>query len=753
MSELSGGSIGDQPDAISLSTGQPTTTTTAAILTASSPIASSVADERSPRDPGSSETGAPALSHADSEGTVANVGSLGAHDHSGPLQGLPSDTERFPTRSGGAAQPRSMAGPSEEASFLVSKDADAMNSLAGREPPPFYSIQTAGLDTEKNIKMAHFLTPTKPIRQRRGHATNEDEDDADSVSDQDLAPLPNPLSSTTTRDPLRKRSNRSQNFTPQTTFGVSVVTPAHRSSTPTPGERGGFGDHDAIHPMTSPHGLLSPSKSVLVFDVEPVEDVEGGFSGWGSVVWIDDLWDEKTFLARLGATGDGEAGEGGDGKHGKKKEVEHAKIGQWTATAIAANDLMGSILYTIGVTTSAAGKFAPISLLLVCMSLFVFRKVIQEVGVTVPMNGGSYSAMMLFSNKVVAAIVACCTLLDYVATAVVSAASASAYASSELGRIDTFWVTIAILTFFSILTMFGVKESSKVSLGILLLHVVTIVVVAVTTLVQLFTTASRGSSGGFWETTLGRNLVAPSSSGSVAGDIFFGYCVGMVGVTGFEASINYVEEQLPGVFPKTLRNMCYLVLFCNPIMSILALSILPIQTIVANSDVVISLMAAAATTDTNMPEGYIRATARSSMGWLTTMVAVDAIMVIGGGVLTAYVGLCGLIEVMALDNILPPFLLYRPPRLKATLTRPTDDPNDLTLARYATDASLPATRAPKLPASPHFSTSASTKTRPLIPLSFLLLCVLLYAIVGGRTALLGLVFSMAFLSVLGSFVA
>ncbi|KAI8838369.1 amino acid permease-domain-containing protein [Chytridium lagenaria] len=658
-----------------------------------------------------------------------------------------------------------------EESYLTSEKSDAglasiLVNRTAAAPGTGISDMNAAIDK----KRAPFSTPPA-MRNRKSHR-------GDGVYDDNGEPLSMSKQSQP-RLPLYARSGQKSthgNNGLQTSFGVTVVTPAtllhppvtgarRRASSPTPPDRRhqpdmneslahqfedndeDLEDRDAIQSYSP--GLMSGSRSILFFDDEPVKDVEGGFSGWGSVTWIDDLWDEKSFMARLGVGG-GEKKSDSEPGHGGHKDEGHAKIGQWTATAIAANDLMGSILYTVGVTTQAAGKFAPISLMLVCISLFVFRRVIQEVGVTVPMNGGSYSAMMLFSNKVIAAIVACCTLLDYIATALVSAASASAYASSEFGSISTFWVTLAILFFFSILTMFGVKESSKVSLAILLLHVATIITVAIAVLVSLFSGLTSGGGVGFGDSVLGRNVASPSRSGSVFTDIFFGYCVGMVGVTGFEASINYVEEQAPGVFPKTLRNMCYLVLFCNPILSILALSILPIPTILANSDVVISVMAAAATTHKNIGEDYVRDAATKTLGWLTTIVAVDAVIVLCGGVLTAFVGVCGLIEVMALDNILPPFLLYRPPRIKAQCRRP--DTDDLSLQRFATDASLPTTRAPKLPSSPHF-TQSSSKSRPLIPLSFLLLCTLLYVIVGGSTTLLGLVFAMAFLSVLASFVA
>lgn len=45
----------------------------------------------------------------------------------------------------------------------------------------------------------------------------------------------------------------------------------------------------------------------------------------------------------------------------------------------------------------------------------------------------------------------------------------------------------------------------------------------------------------------------------------------MLGVTGFETSSNFVEEQAPGVFPRTLRNMWTCVSIYNPLLVLLAL--------------------------------------------------------------------------------------------------------------------------------------------------------------------------------------
>lgn len=48
-------------------------------------------------------------------------------------------------------------------------------------------------------------------------------------------------------------------------------------------------------------------------------------------------------------------------------------------------------------------------------------------------------------------------------------------------------------------------------------------------------------------------------------------------LAGFETSANFVEEQAPGVFVKTLRNMWFAVAFFNPVLSLLALFVLPLE--------------------------------------------------------------------------------------------------------------------------------------------------------------------------------
>jgi amino acid transporter len=47
--------------------------------------------------------------------------------------------------------------------------------------------------------------------------------------------------------------------------------------------------------------------------------------------------------------------------------------GEWRATSIAGNDITSSCLYVAGIATMAGGKFAPISLLIVAIVLYLFR--------------------------------------------------------------------------------------------------------------------------------------------------------------------------------------------------------------------------------------------------------------------------------------------------------------------------------------------------------------------------------------------
>ena len=116
--------------------------------------------------------------------------------------------------------------------------------------------------------------------------------------------------------------------------------------------------------------------------------------------------------------------------------------------------------------------------------------------------------------------------------------------------------------------------------------------------------------------------------------------LGVVGVTGLETSANYVEETRPGVYQKTVKDMWVAATLFNPLIAFFALGVCTNEELYAHpNDLLVVMGQTAAGT------------------WLAKLVAVDAIIVLAGGVLTAYVGVGGLMKRLALDRCIPGFFL------------------------------------------------------------------------------------------------
>lgn len=330
------------------------------------------------------------------------------------------------------------------------------------------------------------------------------------------------------------------------------------------------------------------------------------------------------------------------------KEKPHHLLGQWTATAISGNDITSSVLYMGGLCIAAAGPFAPISILLVVALLYLFRNVYTEVVTALPLNGGAYNALLNTTSKLMAALGGTLTCLSYVATAVVSADSAAQYLASLVPQAPQFWIPIMILALFALLNLLGLSESAVVALIIFIFHCATLTVLL---FVCVGYCIEHGApllvSNWRWDTI--------NSFGSPFQLIAYGFGAALVGVSGFESSSNYVEEQAPGVFRKTLRNMWLVVGFFNPVLCFLAICMLDVREVqrralnscLYNCDPLLSQMGQVA-------GGY----------WMHLLIGVDATLVLSGSVLTSYVGVGGLMRRMALDRCFPAFLLLQNPITK-----------------------------------------------------------------------------------------
>ncbi|EGZ14182.1 hypothetical protein PHYSODRAFT_286763 [Phytophthora sojae] len=296
--------------------------------------------------------------------------------------------------------------------------------------------------------------------------------------------------------------------------------------------------------------------------------------------------------------------------------------------------------YTASSVAAKSGKLMPIPLLLVSAVLFFFRFIYEEVVTAIPMNGGTYNALLNTTSKRTAAVAACLSILSYVATGVVSATSGVRYLNNQVD-IPIVGSTIILLGAFAVLAVIGITESSRVAVGIFLHHIVVLFILFVSCVVygvQHPHVFKDNMHAGYPEVDFAGSML----DGNVFTAIFFGFGASMLGITGFESSSNYVEEQQPGVFRKTLRNMWALVTFFNVGLGAGILAVLPLEGkggIYASSDDLLAMVG------------------REAVGsWFETWICIDAFIVLSGAVLTSYVGICGLVRRLSTDRVLPAFL-------------------------------------------------------------------------------------------------
>ncbi len=316
----------------------------------------------------------------------------------------------------------------------------------------------------------------------------------------------------------------------------------------------------------------------------------------------------------------------------RQSTTEHKRGGltQLPATAICGNDITSSCLYVSALAIMQAGQWAWLAVLIVAGVLFLYRKIYVEVVGALPLNGGAYNALLNTTSKSLASMAACLTLLSYMATAVISASEAMHYTQNLWHGLPVIPGTIVLLAIFMMLTIVGIREVSQVAVVIFITHLSTMALLIVTG--ALFV-AFNGLD------TLWANFAFPTERGLVPA-IFFGFAAAMLGISGFESSANFVEEQAEGVFPKTLRNMWIAVSVLNPAMVFLALALIPIPEVADHQEALLAHV------------GLL-----SGGNWLAGLVSVDAALVLSGAVLTSFVGVSGLLRRMTLDRCLPQFFL------------------------------------------------------------------------------------------------
>jgi len=315
------------------------------------------------------------------------------------------------------------------------------------------------------------------------------------------------------------------------------------------------------------------------------------------------------------------------------KEPSHSntkKLSQLASTAICGNDITSSVLYVSALCIVYAGQYAFIALLIVGVVLFFFRKIYGEAVGALPLNGGAYNILLNTTSKGNASLAACLTILSYMATAVLSASEGMHYLHSVFPFFPVIIATMVILTIFLFLTIGGISESATVSIVIFIIHLSVLLILIGSCIYYVI---ANGLS------LANINFHSPLKT-SISTAIFLGFSTAMLGITGFETSANFIEEQQPGVFPKTLKNMWILVTVINPVIALLAVCIIPLDIIPGHEAAFLSYMGT-----------------QTAGSWLALIVSLDAALVLSGAVLTAFIGVNGLMKRMTLDRIFPQALL------------------------------------------------------------------------------------------------
>lgn len=332
---------------------------------------------------------------------------------------------------------------------------------------------------------------------------------------------------------------------------------------------------------------------------------------------------------------------------------DKAKLGELFATGVAGNNITSSCLYVIALAAIPAGKYTPIALLFISFVLYLFRSIYEESIMAFPVNGGTYNVILNVVSKKWAALAACLTMLSYVTTAVISSSSAIAYLFSYSGQPDQ-WIlivsTIGLLTLCALLNLWGITESAFVSCFLFTFHVLTMSVLIITSLAKAFSDMPEAPNG---KNMMEYNIYDTNPPHNIFTALFYGYSSGLLAISGFESSSNFVEQQEPGVFPKTLRNMWAVVSVMNVSLAVLAMCLLPMD----------GGHASVSDSDTIPGQGESGALL-AMMGkvaagsWLELWVILDAALVLTGAVLTAFVGYTGVTTRMAMDSLMPEMLVH-----------------------------------------------------------------------------------------------
>lgn len=312
-------------------------------------------------------------------------------------------------------------------------------------------------------------------------------------------------------------------------------------------------------------------------------------------------------------------------------------LGQFTAAALAGNAVLGSVFYAFPAVIVVAGVFSPICLFVATLILFLWRPIMVELASALPISGAPYTYLLNVSTKGLAVVGSSLLVLDFASTSIVSSATAAEYLAGEVALPFPSWVlAVMVLILFTAVSLFGVRESARIALSVLGLHVLTMTALVLASVVHWVRTGN-GQLKSNWAQGMTEN--AGTSISGILKQVYYGVCLGMLGLTGFECTPSYISRIKEGRFPAVFRNLHIPAIIFNTLLMLLVVATIPLDLIRGGANVLSVLGETVAGK------------------WLRIWIVADAFIVLCGGTLTGILSACELLEQLSQHRVLPKIFL------------------------------------------------------------------------------------------------
>ncbi|MEB3236880.1 MAG: APC family permease [Candidatus Sericytochromatia bacterium] len=309
----------------------------------------------------------------------------------------------------------------------------------------------------------------------------------------------------------------------------------------------------------------------------------------------------------------------------------------WLAAGLVGADIGTSVFYSTGILLPHVGFAAPLFILLVVISMWLFKATYQEGCSVNPVNGGAYAMVLGSIGRRAALGIGSLTLLSYLATAVVSALSGAYYLGSLWGHHPSklFVVLVAALPviFFGLLNLVGLRESTRVVLVISAFHFLMLLAMDAWGIGMLVT------QGLDWQRFIDGAAGFPGLSDLAPMGIMLGFAGAFLGITGFESAAQIVEElerPIHEAVRKVYVTIVALVSITSPLSAFLALALVPTDRVAGGKEFLMSELARVQGGQT-----------------LVLLLVINAMLTLFAAVNTAYAGATGLMTTMAQQGNLP----------------------------------------------------------------------------------------------------